>query len=241
MPPSAPPPQQIIVIIPVLNEEAALPAVLADIPRDLVHEIVVVDNGSRDRSAEVARTGGARVVHEPHRGYGAACLAGIAATAGADVLVFLDGDHSDHPEDLRQLLPPVLAGEADMVIGSRMIDPTSRAAMMPQARFGNRLATVLMRLCFGIRCTDLGPFRVIRRSSLLALGMRDRDFGWTVEMQLRAKLAGLRVRELPVRYRKRIGHSKITGTLSGTLRAGWKILSTIFLYRLRPPRLMPVR
>ncbi len=228
---------RVVAIIPVLDEEEALPHVLREIPRDLVAEVIVVDNGSRDRSAAVAVAGGARVVPEPQRGYGAACLAGIAAAAGADVLVFLDGDHSDYPDDLRRLLPPVLAGEADLVIGSRTLDRDARAALLPQARFGNWLASLLLRLLFGIRCTDLGPFRVLRRSSLASLGMQDRDFGWTIEMQLRAKLAGLRVRELPVRYRSRIGTSKITGTLKGSVRAGWKILTTILRYRLRPPRL----
>lgn len=228
---------RVVVVIPAIDEERALPLVLAEIPRDLVAEVVVVDNGSKDRTIAVAEAGGARVVREPRRGYGSACLAGIAATADAEVLVFLDGDHSDYAEDLRELLPPVLSGQADMVIGSRMVNAESRRALMPQARFGNWLASVLMRLCFGIRCTDLGPFRVVRRSALLALGMQDRDFGWTVEMQLRARLAGLRVIELPVRYRARIGQSKISGTLRGTVRAGWKILGTIFRYRLRPPRL----
>lgn len=228
---------RVVAIIPVLDEEEALPFVLREIPRELVGEVVVVDNGSRDRSAEVARAGGARVVAEPHRGYGAACLAGIAAAGHADVLVFLDGDHSDYPDDLRRLLPPVLAGDADLVIGSRTLDRQARAALLPQARFGNWLASVLLRLLFGIRCTDLGPFRVVRRTALAQLGMQDRDFGWTIEMQVRAKLAGLRVRELPVRYRARIGTSKISGTLKGSVRAGWKILTTIFRYRLRPPRL----
>ncbi|MHC4078450.1 MAG: glycosyltransferase family 2 protein [Planctomycetota bacterium] len=225
-----------VVIIPVFNEEKGLPLVLADIPADLVDEVVVVDNGSTDRSAEVARERGARVVVAPQRGYGSACLAAIAATQEHEVLVFLDGDYSDYPEDMRQLLPPVVSGQADLVIGSRMIDREARKALLPQARFGNRLATLLMRLLFGIRCTDLGPFRVVRRHQLLELQMQDRDFGWTVEMQLRARLRGLRVLELPVRYRKRIGRSKISGTLSGTLRAGYKILKTILAYRLRPPR-----
>ncbi len=224
------------VIIPVFNEEESLPRVLADIPRELVDEVVVVDNGSTDRSAEVAREHGGRVVPEPRRGYGAACLAGIAATKEHDILVFLDGDYSDYPQDMHQLLAPVVGDQADLVIGSRMLDKEARMALLPQARFGNRLAATLMRLLFGIRCSDLGPFRAIRRDKLVDLEMQDRDFGWTVEMQLRARLRGLRVMELPVRYRKRIGKSKITGTMSGTIRAGYKILRTILAYRLRPPR-----
>ena len=224
------------VVIPVLNEEDSLPLVLDAIPKDLVDEVVVVDNGSTDRSVEIARAHGATVVGEEHRGYGAACLRGIAATEDYEMLVFLDGDYSDYPEDMHELLPPVVADEADLVIGSRMINRESRRALLPQSRFGNQLAAVLMRILFGIRCTDLGPFRVIRRSSLVALQMQDRDFGWTVEMQLRARLKGIRVTERPVRYRKRVGKSKITGTLSGTLKASYKILKTIFAYRVSPPR-----
>lgn len=224
------------VIIPVFNEEASLPSVLADIPTDLVDEVIVVDNGSTDGSASLARAHGATVVQEDQRGYGAACLRGIAASVGHEVLVFLDGDYSDYPEDMRELLAPVVDREADMVIGSRMLKADSRRALLPQARFGNQLAALLMRWLFGIRCTDLGPFRVIRRRVLLDLEMQDRDFGWTVEMQLRAGLRDLTVQELPVRYRQRIGKSKITGTLGGTLRAAYKILKTIFAYRIRPPR-----
>lgn len=232
---------RVAVVIPVLNEQEALPHVLRALPHHLVDEVVVVDNGSTDRSAEVARANGARVVFEPHRGYGAACLAGIAALAPADIVVFLDGDHSDHPEELPDLLAPIAAGEADLVIGSRTLRPDAQRALLPQARFGNWLASTLMRLLFGIRCSDLGPFRAIRHDCLRALGMQDRDFGWTVEMQLRAARRGLRVREVPVRYRARIGESKITGTLRGSVRAGIKILRTIFAYRLRrlPPPTVP--
>ncbi|MCA8941128.1 MAG: glycosyltransferase family 2 protein [Planctomycetes bacterium] len=227
------------VIIPVFNEEQSLPLVLGDIPAEHVDTVFVVDNGSTDRSAEVARAGGAVVVTEPRKGYGSACLAGIAAARGFDVIAFLDGDYSDHPDELPRLLEPVVAGRADFVVGSRMQQRESRRALLPQSRFGNWLASVLMRLLFGIRCSDLGPFRVIRRDALDRLGMQDRDFGWTVEMQLRAKLANLRVLEVPVSYRERVGVSKITGTLSGTLRASYKILKTIFAYRLKPPRLAP--
>jgi glycosyltransferase involved in cell wall biosynthesis len=224
------------VVIPVLNEEESLPLVLAAIPEQLVDEVVVVDNGCTDRSAELARAAGATVVTESHRGYGAACLRGIAATEGHEVLVFLDGDFSDYPEDMVELLVPVVHDDADMVIGTRMVNADSRRALLPQARFGNRLAALLMRALFGIRCSDLGPFRVIRRAALVDLQMRDRDFGWTVEMQIRARLRGLRVVELPVRYRRRIGVSKITGTLRGTFGASYKILRTIFAFRLAPPR-----
>jgi glycosyltransferase involved in cell wall biosynthesis len=232
----------VAILIPALDEEAALPAVLAEIPARFAGRIVVVDNGSRDRTAEVAREGGAHVVHEPRRGYGQACLAGLDALLGGseghpplgddDVIVFLDADHSDFPEDLPAVCRPVLSGGVDLVIGSRMIDAESRAALLPQARFGNRLACLLMRLLFGAHHTDLGPFRAIRVDALKHLHMGDRDYGWTIEMQLKAAVARLRVLEVPVRYRARIGESKITGTLAGTLGASWKILGWILGWRL---------
>lgn len=229
---------RVAVVIPVFNEERSLPLVLGELPRDLVGRVIVVDNASTDGSAAVARAHGAEVVREDRRGYGSACLAGIAALSPQDeIVVFLDGDHSDYPDDLRTMLPLVEGGDADLVIGTRMLLADARRALLPQARFGNQLAAFLMRVLFGIRCTDLGPFRVIRREALRRLGMTDRDFGWTVEMQLRAHARGLRVREVPVRYRKRIGVSKITGTVSGTLRAGYKILKTIFVYRVRVKRI----
>jgi len=233
---------RVAVLLPALDEERALPLVLSEIPRGSADLVLVVDNGSRDRTAEVARSGGARVVHEPRRGYGQACLAGLGALldgepgagrlSAEDVIVFLDADHSDFPEDLPRVAGPVLSGEADLVVGSRMIDAASRAALLPQARFGNRLACVLMRILFGARHTDLGPFRAIRVDALEHLHMRDPDYGWTVEMQLKAAVAGLRVREVPVRYRARIGASKITGTLAGTLGASRKILGWILGWRI---------
>jgi len=227
------PQPRIAVIIPALNEEATLPSVLADIPRELVEEIVVVDNGSSDRTAAVARMNGATVLREPRRGYGAACLAGIAylETKTPDVVVFLDGDYSDCPEELSLVVRPIVAGEYDFVIGSRTKGLAEPGALLPQARFGNALATFLMRLLYGFSFSDLGPFRAIRFSSLLTLGMVDRNYGWTVEMQIKAVRKGLRITEVPVHYRKRSGGaSKVTGTLKGTFLAGYKILWTVLRY-----------
>ena len=229
---------RITVLIPALDEEAALPLVLGDLAGVHPGRVVVVDNGSRDRTAQVAAAGGALVVSEPRRGYGSACLAGLAALgrgAGAlrpgDVVVFLDADRSDHAEDLPSLVAPILAGEAEFVVGSRVLGGGT-AALTPQQRLGNALACVLMRLLFGARHTDLGPFRAIRADALAHLAMQDRGYGWTVEMQLKAAAAGLRVREVPVRYRARVGRSKISGTVRGTLGAGAKILGWIVGWRL---------
>ena len=221
---------KISVIIPAYNEEESLPHVLNDLPRDRLHQIIVVDNRSTDRTAEVARANGATVIYEKRQGYGQACLSGMDALDNPDIVVFLDGDYSDFPEEIDLLLAPILKGEADFIVGSRMILEESRKALLPQARYGNQLAVFLIRLFFGHRFTDLGPFRAIRYESLQAIGMRDKNFGWTVEMQIKAVQKGLRIREVPVRYRMRIGVSKITGTVSGTLKAGTKIIYTIFRY-----------
>jgi len=218
---------RISLVIPALNEERSLPHVLEALPPGLLHEVVVVDNGSTDGTADVARAHGARVVAEPARGYGAACLAGIAALDAPDVVAFLDADFSDHPEELPRVLAPILEGSADLVIGSRTTGGAARGALLPQARLGNRLASALIRFFWGVRFTDLEPYRAIRADALASLGMRDRDFGWTVEMQVEAARRGLRCVEVPVSYRPRIGRSKITGTLRGTLRASHKILGTI--------------
>jgi glycosyltransferase involved in cell wall biosynthesis len=234
---------RVAVLIPALDEEEALPRVLEEIPRGEVDLVLVVDNGSQDGTAEVARRSGARVVSEPVRGYGRACLAGLRylleedpdrlRLSGADTIVFLDGDHSDHPADMSSLLAPIRSGDADLVIGTRMSDPEARSALLPQARFGNRLACLLMRVLFGARYTDLGPFRAIRVDALRHLRMQDLDYGWTVEMQLKAAVARLRVTEVPVRYRVRIGRSKITGTVAGSAKAGVAILRWILVWRWR--------
>lgn len=223
-------------VIPALNEEASIGRVLADIPRSgagfVLEHVVVVDNGSRDGTAEAARRGGAETLSEPRRGYGQACLTGIAwlSTPGRrpDILVFLDADYSDFPAELPGVVAPIASGEADLVIGSRVIGHREAGALLPQARFGNWLATRLIRLFWGASWTDLGPFRAIRFDRYEELGMVDRNFGWTVEMQVKGARRGLRGVEVPVSYRKRIGSSKVTGTIHGTLAAGTKILWTIF-------------
>jgi glycosyltransferase involved in cell wall biosynthesis len=221
---------RVSVVIPVFNERESLPLVVGAIPRALVDEIVVVDNGSTDGTALVAADLPVRLVREPRRGYGSACLAGVAALdATTEVIVFLDGDFSDHPEEMPRLLDAVAAG-ADLVIGSRMLGTAEPGALLPQARFGTRLACFLIRLLYGHRYTDLGPFRAIRRDAYRRIGMEDTNFGWTCEMQVKAVRKGLRIAEVPVSYRKRVGVSKITGTVSGTVRAGYKILWTIARY-----------
>lgn len=215
------------VVIPALDEEAALPHVLRALPP--VRRVVVADNGSRDRTAEVARAAGAEVVHEPRRGYGAACLAALAHLAAdpPDVVVFLDGDHSDHPEELPQLIAPITDARAELVIGSRVLGQAERGALTPQQRVGNAIACGALRVVYGARYTDLGPFRAIRWASLMRLDMRDRDYGWTVEMQVKAARLGVRHVEVPVSYRRRIGSSKVSGTLRGTIGASHKILWTL--------------
>jgi glycosyltransferase involved in cell wall biosynthesis len=223
----------VAVIIPAYNEEKSIAHVLGDIPRQWVRTIVVVDNGSSDRTAEYARLHGATVVPEPQRGYGAACLAGIASlTSNIEIIVFLDADYSDFPEELEKVVAPIVQGQADMVIGTRMHDRATRACLTPQQRYGNKLATFLIKCFWGFRYSDLGPFRAINRKSLDLLQMEDRNFGWTVEMQIKAVQKGLKIAEVPVQYRVRIGRSKISGTLKGTILAGTKILYTVFRYAL---------
>ena len=218
--------QSVDVIIPALNEQDALPLVLRDIPRPPVRRVIVADNGSTDRTAEVALKNGAEVVHEPERGYGAACLKALAHLAAdpPDIVVFLDGDYSDHPDELLSLIDPIRAGDADMVVGSRTRGRQERGALSPQQRAGNAVACGALRLMYGVRYTDLGPFRAIRWETLQALRMRDRNYGWTVEMQIKAAQRGITYREVPVSYRQRIGVSKVSGTVRGSVSAGAKIL-----------------
>lgn len=221
---------KISVILPAYNEEASIGLVLNDLPRDTLHEIIVVDNNSTDNTAQAARKYGVKVVQEKRQGYGSACLKGISELNDPDIVVFLDADYSDFPEEIAQLIEPLVDDKMDFVLGSRMILPESRKALLPQARFGNKLAVFLIQLFFGHRFTDLGPFRAIRYDSLKAMDMRDKDFGWTVEMQIKAVKHRLRIQEIPVHYRERVGISKITGTVSGTIKAGSKIIYTILKY-----------
>lgn len=220
----------ILVIIPAFNEADSIEKVIREIPEDAVREVVVVNNGSTDRTAEYAKIAGATVLHESNRGYGAACLKGIeyAKTKRPDIIVFLDGDYSDFPSELTDLIEPIITQNIDLVIGSRLSGKAEKGALLPQARFGNWLATRLIRLFWNYHFTDLGPFRAVKFEKLLAMQMQDQTFGWTVEMQVKAAKMKLKCSEVPVSYRKRIGVSKITGTVSGTIKAGYKILYTIF-------------
>jgi glycosyltransferase involved in cell wall biosynthesis len=215
------------VIIPALNEESSIRRTLADLPPE-IDEIIVCDNGSSDNTKAVAQESGATVVSESQRGYGAACLKAVASVSSrCDILLFIDADYSDYPEEAPKLLDPIIDNQADMVIGSRTRTPESRAALTPVARFGNLLSTSLIRRLWDVQYTDLGPFRAIRYEAYQSLDMTDRGFGWTVEMQIRAAKRGLAGAEVPVSYRQRIGTSKISGTISGSVKAGAKILYLI--------------
>jgi glycosyltransferase involved in cell wall biosynthesis len=222
------------VIIPAFNEEESIGLVLNDIPKDLVRQVVVANNNSIDRTAERAKEAGAVVVDQPEQGYGAACLMAIETSLKTspppDILVFLDADYSDHPEEMSLLLEPILSGEAEMVIGSRATGNREKGSMMPQQVFGNWLATSLMKIMYGSSFTDLGPFRAITRRAYEEIGMVDRNFGWTVEMQVKALKKNIASTEIPVTYRKRKGVSKVSGTVKGSILAGYKIIYTIFKY-----------
>jgi len=225
---------RISVIIPAYNEENAIGEVILEIPTDLISEIIVVNNASTDNTEQIAIEAGAIVLREPLRGYGRACLKGIEYLKQTqpvpEIVVFLDADHSDYPEEIPELLKPITQGNADLVIGSRALGIKEDGSMTPQQIFGNWLATRLLKLFYGVKFTDLGPFRAIRFSKLIELEMQDKTYGWTVEMQLKAAKKGFQCAEVPVRYRKRIGFSKISGTVKGTIMAGYKILATIFKY-----------
>ena len=223
---------EISVVIPAYNEEESIGLVIKSLPQKKIKEIIVVNNGSTDKTASIAKQYGARVVNEICRGYGAACLKGISEVKDPEIVVFIDGDFSDYPEEIEILVKPIVENRADFVLGSRMIFSESRAALLPQARYGNLLAVFLIRLFFRYKFTDLGPFRAIRYQSLKEISMTDKNFGWTVEMQIKAVKHGLKIMEIPVHYRKRIGVSKITGTISGTFKAGIKIIFTIFKFLL---------
>lgn len=222
--------KKVVVIIPAFNEEESLPLVIKDIPY-FVDEIIVTDNNSTDNTSEVAEENGATVLSEKEKGYGAACLKAIdyIRDKNYNIVVFLDGDYSDHPEEMEIIVEPIIRNDYDMVIGSRMIGKREKGAMLPQALFGNWLATFLIKIFWRYNFTDLGPFRAIKYESLKKLNMVDRNFGWTVEMQIKAAKQKLKCTEVPVSYRKRIGISKVTGTLSGTVKASYKILYLIFV------------
>jgi len=221
------------VIIPAFNEEKSIAKVIGDIPA-LVRNVVVANNNSTDRTAEVAIAAGAQVVFEPQKGYGKACLTAMGwikqQEVQPDILVFLDGDYSDFPQELELLIEPILRGKAELVIGSRSLGEREAGSMTFPQVFGNELATMLMRWMYGAKFSDLGPFRAIHWEKLLELGMVDQNFGWTIEMQIKAHQAGLRYQEVPVQYRKRIGVSKVSGTVKGVIGAGYKIIFTIFKY-----------
>jgi glycosyltransferase involved in cell wall biosynthesis len=222
--------KRIVVIIPAYNEEESLPLVLANIPK-FVDEVIVANNGSTDNTYEVAKKTGATVVNEEGKGYGAACLKAMEKIKDEkfDIVVFLDGDYSDYPEEMNLVVEPIIKDNYDLVIGSRMIGKKEKGAMLPQAIFGNWLASFLIKLFWNYKFTDLGPFRAIKYSSLVKLNSKDRNFGWTVEMQIKAAKQKLKTIEVPVSYRKRIGQSKVTGTFKGTIKASAKILWLIFV------------
>jgi glycosyltransferase involved in cell wall biosynthesis len=224
---------RVSVIIPTHNEAQSIALVLADLPSDLTTEVIVVDSNSKDGTPEIAAKMGARVLQEPRRGYGRACLTGLAAADSPDVIVFLDGDYSDRPSELPNLLAPIIEGRADITLGSRMQGRSSAGALPWHQAFGNRLAARLINLLYGLKISDLGPFRAGRAEVLRLLALEETTYGWAVEMILKGALAGYRVVEVPVSYYPRIGKSKISGTLKGTLGAGWFIISLIVRYYFR--------
>ncbi len=228
----------IFVIIPAINEEKSIGKVIKDIPEDIVREIIVIDNGSDDNTVLVSRNTGATVLTETTRGYGAACLKGLEYiykqnSEDDDIIVFLDGDYSDYPGEITEVINPILKDNYDMVIGSRILGKrlgaVENGALLPQAVFGNLLSTKLIKLIWNYSFTDLGPFRAVKASSLKVMNLKDKNYGWTVEMQIKAAKLKMKCTEVPVSYRKRIGESKVTGTITGSIKAGVKILWVIFI------------
>ncbi|MCH2234309.1 MAG: glycosyltransferase family 2 protein [Crocinitomicaceae bacterium] len=226
---------KVVVIIPAMNEEGSIGKVISEIPKDLVNTVLVGNNNSSDNTKEVAQKAGAIVLDEPRPGYGYACLKCMDYAAEMeekpDIIVFIDGDYSDYPEEMHNVVAPILDQDIDLVIGSRALGKKEKGSMTFPQRFGNWLATRLMRIFYGLKYTDLGPFRAIKYDKLLALGMADKTYGWTIEMQLRAKRRGLTYTEVPVNYKNRIGKSKVSGTIKGTIMAGIKIIGAIYKYR----------
>src|ERR1700758_4016372 len=227
---------RVSVVIPTQNEAQAIGRVLADLPLNLVTEVIVVDSNSTDGTPDLARKMGAQVIQEPRRGYGRACLTGLANTENPDVVVFLDGDYSDRPSELPIILAPIIEGRADITLGSRLNDKSNRGGLLWHQSFGNRFAAGLIRLLYGVHVSDLGPFRAARADALHALALEEATYGWAVEIILKGAIAGFRIVEVPVSYHPRIGKSKISGTVKGTVGAGWFILSLIVRYYFRQGR-----
>ena len=230
---------RVSVIIPTRNEARAIARVLNDLRGDLVTEVIVVDNNSTDGTPDIAAGLGARVLNEPRRGYGQACLTGLARTNAPDVVVFLDGDYSDRPAELPLLIAPIVEGRADITVGSRLTGPRTPGALPWHALFGNWLAAGLITVLYGVKISDLGPFRAARADALRAVGLEETTYGWAVELILKGATQGLRIVEVPVSYHPRIGKSKISGTFRGTVGAAWFILSRIVRYYFRRPGSRP--
>ncbi len=234
------PTPRISAVVPALDEALSIERVVKGLraqPLLAPGEVIVVDNGSTDGTGDIAHRAGARVVREKRRGYGYACLAGVLAAEDTEVIVLLDGDAADDPDDLPRVLAPLLSGEADLVVGSRALGARDRGSMTWQQVFGNHLASFMMRAIYGVRVTDVGPFRTIRREDLLALDMQEMTYGWPSEMIVKAARSGYRYRETPVGYRRRVGVSKVGDTLASSLKVGWYIISTILRYsRWKPPK-----